>query len=222
MESLRLMSQRSRASGTFLNVVPGRAVASANVDVDSIHGPLEVYSRARAWFMTMAFLNIRKQAWFDLQTAIFASDKIFELVQQTSSGMSPPVAHFVVAWASTVYYFSEQVRISGQPLLSVVVNTGAWEHRWMWTAPADGHGPARADLHRDVQANVDQMREQARQWQSQVDRQRAENARANGSADQKGKGAKGNKGGGKGKGKGKDRRDYGSRRDNERERSRRR
>ena len=95
MESLRLFSQKSRASGTMIKLVPGRAVAPLNVEVDSIHGAMEVFTRASAWFMTMAFVVIRKPTWFDLQTAIFASDKVLELVQQTSGGHSPPLTHFL-------------------------------------------------------------------------------------------------------------------------------
>ena len=196
--------------------------------IDSVHAPMEVYSRARAWFMTMAFVAIRKPAWFDFQTAIFASDKIMELVLQTSNGISPPVTHFVTAWAATANHFSEQVRISGKPLVQFVTNTGAWVHRWSWAAPAgsSGHPRALMDLPPAVAADVEHLRAQARQWQSMAARQRADTNRAN-----KGQGRDGNGGKGKGKdhskqgvGKGKDRawqRDNDDR-DDRRDRSRRR
>ena len=87
-----------------------------------------------------------------------------DLVQQNSRGMSPPVAHFVAAWATTVHHFSEQVQISGKPLLEFVVNTGAWEHRWYWAAPAgtSGNSGSTVDLPPYIAADVEQMREQAR------------------------------------------------------------
>ena len=181
--------------------MPGRDVHTESVSLDTVHGPIEVYNRARAWFMTMAFVAIRKPNWFDFQTAIFAADKIMDLVQQTSSGLSPPVSHFLNAWAATLLYFSEQVRISQQPLTGFVTNTGAWEHRWNWTAPAgsSGHGSTAVDLPPGVAEDVDRMRNQARQWQSMVDKQRSDSHKANKPAEVKFR-AKGGQGGAKKKG----------------------
>jgi len=136
MECLRLLSQRSRASGTSVNVVPGQAMSATTVDIDVLPNSLEVYTRARAWFVTLAFVSIGTPKWFDLQTALFAAEKILELVQCTSGGTAPPLAHFINAWAATINYFSEQVRITGEPVITFVKNTGSWEHRWTWSAPA--------------------------------------------------------------------------------------
>ena len=56
MECLRLLSQRSRASGTSVNVVPGQAVSATTVDIDVLPNSMEVFTRARAWFVTLAFV----------------------------------------------------------------------------------------------------------------------------------------------------------------------
>ena len=184
MECLRLLSQRSRASGTSVNVAPGQAVSATTVDIDVLPNSMEVFTRARAWFVTLAFVSIGNPKWFDLQTALFASEKILELVQCTSGGAAPPLAHFIGAWAATINYFSEQVRITGEPVNTFVKNTGSWEHRWTWSAPAS-YSPAssasyshassgHSDLPRNVAMDVESMQAQARYWQAVADRGRNE------------------------------------------------
>jgi len=206
MESLRLSSQRSRASGTMVNVVPGQAMSATTVELDVLPNSIEVYTRARAWFITRAFVSIGNPGWFDLQTALFASEKILELVQYTSGGLAPPLSHFISAWAATINHFSEQVRISGEPVITFVKNTGSWEHKWSWSAPASyapaasDHHPKSAvthsDLSKDVAMDVAQMQAQARYWQAIADRGRNEQA-----AKAKGKGYPYVQGQGQGQGK---------------------
>ena len=172
MEQLRMHSQRSRISGTLLNFVPGQSVQASSVDVDSIHMPIEVAARAKAWFMTVAFVSIRRIEWFDLQTAIFASEKIQDLVLATSGGTIPPVEHFNDAWTATIHFISEQVRITKQSLKTVVNNTGGWENKWQW----NDQRPVTAgrDLPGHVVQNAGALKELARrQEQAQRDRQRA-------------------------------------------------
>jgi len=175
IEKLRLLCQSARDSGTIINA---STMSATRVEVDQIHGPLEVYSRSRAWFMTMAYASIRKPAWFDLQTAIFASEKIFDLVQRTSGGRFPPLSFLIEAWANTVNHFAEQVRVTGKPLSESVVNTGTWEHKWTWTAPqGGGNNGAGVDLPRSLANDVADAATQARQTQSMMDRQAHERRR---------------------------------------------
>lgn len=148
--------------------------------------------------MTLAYVSIRNVKWFDLQTAIFASDKIMELAQVTSGGIPPTLSHFIGAWAATVNYFAEQVRVTGQPLSTFVMNTGAWEHRWSWTAPStEGRCHTGADLPRYVADDVENMRQQARHWQSMVDKQRSDVQRNKDKGNGKGNGKNKDKNGGK-------------------------
>jgi hypothetical protein len=194
MEGLRLLSQRTRATGTLLTNTPGK-LSTVQVEIDSVYGQMEFFQRARAWFMTTAFVSIRTPAWFDLQGAIFAADKVLELLQITSRGQSPPMDHFINAWAATLHYFSEQVRITAQPLGTFVQNTGSWEHKWSWTASAASSEVPFADLPPVVANDVEHMRQQARQWQSMVDRQSSGNAgRDTGAGTPNKGGGKGNKG----------------------------
>jgi len=195
MECLRLLSQRSRASGTSVNVVPGQAVSATTGDIDVLPNSMEVFTRARAWFVTLAFVSIRNPKWFDLQTALFAAEKVLELVQCTSGGVAPPLAHFIGARAATVNYFSEQARITGESVIVFVKNTGSWEHRWTWTALATQSPSASggSDLPRNVAMDVESMQAQARYWQAVADRDRGRNeakakAKGKGKPNHKGKG----------------------------------
>ena len=135
MEQIRLLSDFSKTSGTLINVVPGRAMEAAETITDVVHDNMEVYLRARGWLMTMAMLSIRKPVWFNLQTAIFAADKIMSLCLPITNGVYPATDHLSAAWASTVHFWSEQVRITNQSLGGFVKNAGTWGHKWAWTPP---------------------------------------------------------------------------------------
>ena len=160
MEQLRMHSQRSRISGTLLNCVPGQSVQASSVDVDSVHMPIEVAARVKAWFMTVAFVATRKSDWFDFQTAIFAAEKIQDLVLTTNGGAIPPVDHFNDAWTATIHFFSEQVRITSQSLKAVVNNTGGWENKWQWKGR--NSVPAAQDLPPHVARHPSAVKEFAR------------------------------------------------------------
>jgi hypothetical protein len=60
----------------------------------------------------MAFVSIRDPDFFDLQSALFASDKILTLMQQVYNGQYPPIAFYTNAWAVTIHHWAEQVRVS--------------------------------------------------------------------------------------------------------------
>ena len=212
MEHLRLLSQKTRPTASLVDwghQRPGGSVSSTRVELDQIFAPLEVYSRARAWFYTMAYVCIRKPDWMDLQTAIYGAEKIFDLVQTTSDGRAPPVQHFVEAWANTLNGFAEACRISGSTLKSCIMLTGTWEHKWKWS-PSGGSGGVSVDLPKQLAIDVADAREQARQWQSMVDKQvQAEHGnhqnthkprqeRQRGGGGHGGKGRKGDKGKGSG------------------------
>jgi hypothetical protein len=176
MENLRLLCQKSKATVPLLNVV---TLTTTKVEADSIYGPMEVYARARAWFLTMAYISVRRASWFDLQTATFASEKVFDLVQRTSGLSSPPISHFLIAWAGTVNHFAEQVRVTGGTLKETVLNTGMWEHKWNWSNPAPSAGNVGVDLPADVAMDVNEAKEQARLFQSMVDKRNYDNGNAN-------------------------------------------
>ena len=174
------MSQKAKGTGTLLSWTEGSPLVPTGVEADVIPNTLELFARARAWFYTMAYVCVRKWQWFDLHTAIFASERIFELIQVTKDKMAPPLTHFLKAWCDTVNFFSEQVRITGSPLSQIVMATGSWEHKWTWSAPATiSGGSAAPDLPEELTNNMLDAREQARSYQSMVDRQKhADNMRS--------------------------------------------
>ena len=201
MENLRLLCQKTRASAALMNLATGE---KSRVEVDMVHGPMEVYTRARAWFTTAAYVSIRQPAWFDFQTAVFAAEKILELVQKTSLGQLPPVQVLIEAWAATLNLWSEHVRISGGSLKQCVLNTGTWEHKWTWSSTSGSAGAAAGvDLPRDVATDVENARAQARFYQSMVDKEKNEQRRIREEGQRFGVEKKQQKGNGYGNGKGK-------------------
>ena len=154
--------------------------------------------------MTTSFCSISTPDFLDLQVAIFGSDTILALALKTDGGQHPPTHHLAAAWAHTIQYFSEQVRITGKPLSSFVQNTGAWEHRWTWSRPGNNNGEAggnrETDLPREIVSEMRRLREEARLNQAANDRLKAE-LRSYGLSDTGRSDKIKGKGGDKGKGK---------------------
>ena len=217
MESLRLASSMKKGTNASLM---GQPIVWAIGD--AVHGPCEVFLRARAWLITISFVGIRRPEFLPLQTAIFGGEQIMTQCLMNLKGQ-PPVSHLVAAWAATVHYWSEQTRVSGQKLQDFVKNTGAWLHFWTWNPGNDAvggegnlrprtplpHGPLGAvSLLADVHDEMQRLRKQSRANQAANDRLRAEMQQLvdsrNGTDGNHGGGRDYNKGG-KGKnGKGKD------------------
>ena len=161
-----------------------------------------------------------------MQTALCASEKILGLVTQTFDNQPAPTSFYLKAWASTMHHFAEQVRISKDTLAAIVLNTGAWEHKWTCWQPSKssnsgerGHatGP---DLPTGLALEVERLREQVRTWQGRSDSFRIEaetlrRTQGKGSKIPGGKGSNGYKDAGKRKD---DRRDHGSDRDSRKQR----
>ena len=205
MEQLRLASSTIRNPGAML---------------DTIHGPTEVFMRARAWFFTISYVSIRRKSFLPLQAAIFGSEKIMALCLKSNN--QPPTSHLAEAWAATVSYFGEQVRVSGKDLEQYVMNTGAWEHKRSSSGNANGGSRGgTVDLPSDLQDELRRVRAEARATQAANDRLRLELRNANnggGNNYAKNDWHKGGKSkGGKGHGKSKGKKDH-----NDRERSPRR
>ena len=143
---------------------------------------MELFSRCRAWFITMAYVAIRKRDFFDLQTALFASERLFALVTQTFGGQSAPAHFFAGAWAATIHHFAEQIRVNGVTLKAAVLNTGAWEIRWTSWSPvrndsgnaSSGNQHASADLPKDLWEEVQTLKQSVKHWQSLANKYESE------------------------------------------------
>jgi hypothetical protein len=184
VESLRPLSCYDKSTGNMLTAAPGKAVEAMSVIVDTVARPMELYVRVRAWFVTMAYVSIRTPSFFDLQAAFFASDKILQFVTQTyNKGQVAPLSFYTAAWAATMHFFSEQVRVAGATLKKLVMDTGAWEFRWTnWSAPQNAAssnnnnssgGEARTtapDLPAEVIDEMKRLKALCAKWQGVADK----------------------------------------------------
>ena len=159
--------------------------------------------------MKRSFCSVGTPGFLDLQVAIFGSDKILSLALKTDGGQHPPVHFLASAWAQTIQYFAEQVRLTHKPLAEFVQNTGSWEHRWTWSRPNNNVGSGNShrdtDLPAEIVAEMKRLREESRINQSLNDRLRTELSSfglTGIEGNSKGE-RKGNKGGGKNGDKGK-------------------
>jgi hypothetical protein len=189
-----------------MSVVAGKAPVAENVIVDPVDVAFELFKRIRAFFMSLAFVSILTPDWFPLQSAILASEQIFEYVTATYNGRTPPIGFFVEAWAHTSHYFSEALRMGQKKRTAaeVIGNLGAWENKWKWTpqaAVSDGNsGSASTSTesdNREMQAKLKEVQGQLKRFQQQADRETTARVQAQrGAANTEEPPRKKNKGGG--------------------------
>ena len=133
--------------------------------------------------MTLAYVTIGKPEWFPLQTALLASEQILNFITSTYEGRTPPVQFLVSAWASTVHYFSEQIRMTERTANDVVGNIGAWEHKWKWSGPSAASAGAgtqaanREPDNRELQNQIHAMKGQVKRCQQEAEKGRPGTAR---------------------------------------------
>ena len=220
LESIRTMSSSDRPTAQVLKYTPGKAIVGAEVIIDAVDGYGEVYERTEAWFYTVAFCSAANPAFFDMQSALMCSKKIWQLLGMTfGSGQRPPVEFYVGAWAQTVHHFSEQMRLtSASELKPIVMAFASWERFWINFIPSSGSsssapvgGNTRVDTSSKLQDEVSRLRTRASELQSQRDRAESRAARGTDVLDDRPRpkwtanpfkpGGNKNKGGNKGQGK---------------------
>ena len=82
----------------------------------------------------------------------------------------------VGAWASTIHYFSEQVRMTKRSAHDIISNIGAWEHKWKWSSSSaasvgsGGHAGGREPDNKALQNQIDSMKGQVKRFQQQAGR----------------------------------------------------
>ena len=126
-EELRTRSCSNPRNATQLAVEPGRPVSAVEVIADRVDKAFELYVRIRAFLMTLAYVSIADPAWFPLQIAMEVSEQIMGFITNTFDSRSPPLSFLLAAWAATIHYFSEQIRIQvlSPPKLSVRLARGS-------------------------------------------------------------------------------------------------
>jgi hypothetical protein len=179
-EKIRQLSAGENKMASTVDVIPGKALEVNQVIYDMVYRPLDLYARLRAYFMTMAYVSIHNPAFFDLQTALYVSEKILGLVTSVHKKQMAPISFYVEAWAATIHHFAEQVRVAKVTLKTAVLNTGSWEHKWTGYTPplgnggAPGGGHGQVELPQNISNEVEDLRKSVRKWQAENDRKDAE------------------------------------------------
>ena len=214
-EELRTRSCSSPTkSGVGLEVTPGRPAMGVEVIADRVDKAFELYVRIRALLMSLSYVSIEDPAWFPLQIAFLVSEQIMGFITNTFNGRTPPLDFLIRAWAATIHYISEQMRIQSATPAAIFGAVSAWETKWAWSAPnalSNGGGPARSSDpdNKVLQNKLDSVNGQVKRLQAAADRasqaptrrQRSRSAGRNDRYVHQG-GGDGGKRGGKGGGKG--------------------
>ena len=174
VEHLRPMSCSDRPVNQTLAIVAGRPIEAVPVMVDQVTRHIEIYTRTRAWFFTMAYIAARHPEFMDLQTAIYGSERVLHFLSVTYGNQLPPAAFFLTAWASTIHVFAETLRLTKTPLKEQICSPATWEHLWSGWQPTAGRSSNTqgADLPRELEQQVKTLKEDLRRWQSTADRYR--------------------------------------------------
>ena len=123
--------------------------------------------------MTLSYVSVLDIKWFPLQSAMAASEHVLSFITCTYEGRTPPVKFLVQVWASTVHYFSEQVRITSLTAHDVTSNIGAWEHKWKWSgsqaASSSDGGRTNEPDNKELQNKISLISGQVKRMQSEKD-----------------------------------------------------
>ena len=183
LEELRTMDRMSKQKTLVMQVTPGRPLETGEVMLDEINSAVEVYRRARAFFHTCAYICIPKPEFFDLQTAMAVSEQVLSFVTLTYEGVPPLLRALITAWAMTIHYMGEQVRVANRSLKEVCLAAGEWHHMWKFggSESSEARGTKRRgedsragyggpDVHPDISRDISAMQRTMTRLQSDRDR----------------------------------------------------
>ena len=71
------------------------------------------------------------------------------------------MSFYVAAWAATIHFFCEEIRLHNKTLTECIQKTGEWQHKWTNFQPLQNNGggqSANADLPKGLQDEFDKMR----------------------------------------------------------------
>jgi uncharacterized membrane protein YgcG len=184
-ERLRPRSCISQPKGNMMAVIPGRALVAQAVTVDEVTRSFELYQRIRAYFMTLSQVSVERPEWFPLQTAMIASDQVLTAISNTYRGNLPPVEFLLEAWANTIHFFAETMRIQKKRTASDIIGAlNTWDHWWKFVPSDSGEAveaPAPKVDNRPLQNEMQSMRGQINHWKSEANKfqQQVKQGRAN-------------------------------------------
>ena len=179
-ESLRLQSSIATTGKKYATISEGYLATEEHI-ADQVSNVLELYTRIRAFFNTVAFVCIHDGDFFTLQDVVFVEDKMLNLLQLSKHGTRPPVVFFTSAWASLMQLWSDEIRTTGKSLAALTRETASWTPAWLtWNPPSPGASSqdytlvpssgAGSTKDRDLQAELDKARKWAASMQSDHDR----------------------------------------------------
>ena len=99
---------------------------TTDAEVQTSHN---VYLKIRAFFLSLVFVNMDQQQYFNLNAAETVNDKILNYLYAYHSGGRPPVSFFCEAWDATARVFQLGVR-AGKPLATLTDADATWQHHW--------------------------------------------------------------------------------------------
>ena len=217
--NLRPRSMVNAPTGTAIMYIPGKELQSQAVIADNIDRAFELWTRCRAYLMSMSFGTITDPDYFPYQQAVNVSDILLKMMMDTHRGHYADVEHLIGAWASTSLYWSDQCRVLEKTPAEIFPDVGKWHHKWTWV-PSPGaverSQPGRPaaqsmnnddSLTRQLQNRLDAVTGQVKHLQAAADRQHYDSRRATtyenrDAPDRRDGRAKGGKAKGRGKGKG--------------------
>ena len=132
-EEMRTRACLNKKVGHSMALVNGKTLETVEIIADAVDRAFELFSRIRAFFITLAYVSISTPTWFPLQAAMQVIDKVFQFIHASYNGRMPPVDFLVNAWAHSCHQFCERIRIEKCTAEVAITNYSAWEGKWAWT-----------------------------------------------------------------------------------------
>ena len=177
-ENLRTQACISKQEGSALVFRAGQAPTRHQDINEEVVDKYNLWVRIRAWLFSISFLMIN-ETFLSPAKAESYSEMFLELMHQRFEGSPAPLQHFITAYLQSARVWVEAIR-DGRTLEDALTAEATWRHLWTtysnFSSPSKSdrqspavtnHGP---DIPKDMQAEVEKLRRQNSQFQSERDK----------------------------------------------------
>ena len=206
LEQIRTQAAPGKKAGVGVVLTPGEEAKAESVYAEEVGAHIQIYTRARAYFSSLAYVAVDCPDWFSFGDCENICDLILDFIHRRYRDKRPPVSFFYEAFLSTMQIFVAAVCTDKRTLSNIVRSRSEWTTAWTnFSAVVDPSGNSAAisgqpEISKALRKEVNDAQALARTLQSENDRARHQKGfgrSSNGNQNDKG-GGKGNWKNGKG------------------------
>ena len=190
-ETLRTQTCISKQDSHALVMRPGQSVQKMGEVNDEVPDRYNLWIRVRAWLYSVAFLTVQEISPFLTPgKAEYYSEMMLEMMHARFGGSPAPLLHFVNAYLQSARIWTECIR-DGHTLEFALCQEASWRHLWTTynsnavSLERERPGNSKSlpnggqDLDPKISEQLERLRQQNRDYQSQRDKALAQLKRDN-------------------------------------------